>query len=325
MLEPSDTAAPGNDDGSNLFTSPQWEQVIAATYGFQFHGVKAAGKTERFALVEDALGARMVAPAFGDFAARRADGGIMARIDAAREAFPHASFTIKLAGETGLPADRCVRDAIHNEIDLGPDGRQAERRFRRKAQQAREAGVTVHEVTDVEGFARFYQLYARQRVRKFASLPQPFAFFERIAEVFFPDNGFILEARHEGRVIGGVAAIEYGGECYSKFSASDPDALDLRPNNLLMNDLIEHSRKRGSTRLDMGLTPREGGLARFKQAMGASEQPLRTYRWPALDGPEGDVGAMRALLSETTAALVATDPEPQVASDMGQAFYRYFV
>ncbi|MEE4200329.1 GNAT family N-acetyltransferase [Erythrobacter sp.] len=323
-----------SDDAPNLFTSPSWREVMTRTYGFDFHEVAGL----HFALIEDALGARMVAPAFGDYARRfvrdePGDGpsqgqtnALEERIAAARAAFPHASFTIKCAGDAGLPDAQQVRASFLHELDPSKGLAGAKPAFRRNVAKAKRAGLAARLTTEGEALRRFYDLYARQRLSKFASLPQPRRFVEAIADIFFAaGDGFLVEIYHEDRSLAFALALRHEGVLYYKFGASDPESLHLRPNNLAMAALIDHAVETGMTRLDLGLTPSEGGLSSFKRAMGAREWPLGTYRWPPLDGREDIAGEKRALLSEVTASLVANDPDPDEASRYGEALYRYFV
>jgi hypothetical protein len=291
------------------------------TYGFGFHEVQGLW----FALVDDALGPRMVAPAFGDYAERHAGDGMPARIEAARAAFPGASFTIKVAGGRELPEERRIRSSLLHEIEPTAGLDQARPSFRRLVAQAQRAGLAVRTRRDHDALVEFYRLYASQRIHKFRALPQPFGFFKNVADAFFGDDGFLIEVHLGGQPAAFVMALRHEQVLYYKFGASDPDALAMRPNNLAMAALVERARDMGMERLDLGLTPREGGLAAFKRGLGARELPLGTYRWPALDGGDQDVAGKRVLLTEATRALVSSDPGPDAASAMGAAFYRYFV
>jgi hypothetical protein len=314
------------DAGGNLFTSPEWCEVMRETYGFDYVAPAAGGALPPAALIADTLGKRMVLPAFGDYALRNPGPGLADEIESLRIGCGSAALTVKVAGETDLPSERIVRRALLHEID--PQDYEVSSSFARNVGEAKAAGITLEQRTDAEAMDIFYPLYARQRIRKFNSLPQPIAFFRNIARRFFPDRGFVLFALSADRPVAALVVLRHENVLYHKFSASDPDSLKLRPNNLALGRLIEIAAEEGAERLDLGMTPGEGGLAFFKRSMGAREMPCHTYRWPALDGGGENAAKWeqekRALIAEITASLVASDPAPEVASEYGRAFYRYF-
>lgn len=306
----------------NLFTSRSWADVIVKTYGFSYHRPENARSIPAIALIEDALGQRLVAPAFGDYAMRDPVPSLATQIEAVREAFPAAGITLKIAGTAALPDANITRRALLHEID--PCDCTFSSSFKRNVAKGRRAGVTIEARTDDEALAMFFAMYARQRIRKFAALPQPYEFFRNIASAFFPDRGFILLALSQGRAIAALFVLRHRNRLYYKFGASDPGALDLRPNNVLMAHLVELARAHEIDRLDLGMTPGEGGLARFKRSMGARELPCSTYSWSALEGADRAIAEKSKLIGEITAKLVAGDPDPDEASRYGAAFYRYF-
>jgi len=307
----------------NLFTSRPWQDAIERTYGFAFHRSRGGHGAGTFALIDDAMGKRTVSPAFGDYAERHPAPGLADRIEHARRLFPQAGYMVRLAGEAEVVGARHLRRAFLHEVDLAEY--EVSGAFARNVRKSQRSGLSVRRRVDDAGLEQFYALYARQRIRKFASLPQPRAFFENVAGEFFPQNGFLLEAHLGGRSAAFLFVLRHADVMYYKFGASDPEALSSRPNNLLMAELLTIAQGEGAVRLDLGMTPVEGGLARFKRGMGAREMPLTTYGWPSLSGETPDLAARRDLLGEMTRAIVARDPSPREASDYADIFYRYFV
>lgn len=317
--ERTGSAQQHGSDAPNLFTSPDWLAVIEETYGFE---TRPAGDAPAFAFIDDALGQRCVAPPFGDYAERCPAPGLSQRARTMRKAFPRANCKLKIAGECELPGASVLRRALHHEVD--PRTAEVSASFARATRKAERSGLTVRRISDSAAIERFYALHARQRIRTFASLPQPLAFFEAIAARFFPDRGFLLEARCGNEVASVLFVLRHDNTIYYKFGASDPDALAMRPNNLLMTRLVDITREEGAARLDLGMTPREGGLARFKRGMGASEMPLVTFGWPPLEGEPHDDTREKALLGQITARIAARDPSPAEADVLATALYRYF-
>ena len=313
----------GDAEPGNLFTSRKWQGAIERTYGFAFHRSNSGQGADTFALIDDAMGNRAVSPAFGDYAERHPAPGLADRIRQVRHSFPQAGYTVKLAGKAEVVGATNQRRACLHEVDLADY--EMERGFARNVRKSRRSGLSVRRRVDDAAIEQFYALYARQRIRKFASLPQPLALFENVAGAFFPQNGFLLEAHLDGHRAAFLFVLRHADAMYYKFGASDPDALASRPNNLLMAELLQIAKDEGAVRLDLGMTPLEGGLARFKRGMGAREVPLTTYGWPPLAGGDPDIAARRDLLREMTRAIVARDPSPREASDHADIFYRYFV
>ncbi|WP_420391419.1 GNAT family N-acetyltransferase [Acuticoccus sp.] len=309
----------------SLFTSPGWIAAIEATYGVDFHCTGAAGGAQVVCLFDDALGPRMVAPAYGDYAERCPAEGLAGRIASVRDAFPAHPLAVKVAGEATIDAP-ISRDALLHEVPLGEGDGEPKTAFLRLARQAERAGLTVTARTDAAAVEDFYALYAAQRLTRFGLLPQPVAFFRHVAGNFFGSGeGALWEARADGRPAAYLFILTVDDVAYYKFGCADPDALGLRPNNLLFRHVLDRAREEGRMRLDLGLTPSGNeGLARFKRSMGAREMTLRTFSLPPLDGAAPDTGSRRALLGEITRTVVEGEPSVEAASACGAALYRYF-
>jgi len=93
-------------------------------------------------------------------------------------------------------------------------------------------------------------------------------------------HGFVFTASHQGRVIAAAVFLHHRRHALYKFGASDYDAQDLRPNNLLMWEAILHYREQGFASLDFGRTSlANAGLRRFKLGFGPSERTIQYSRF----------------------------------------------
>jgi len=125
------------------------------------------------------------------------------------------------------------------------------------------------------------------------------AFFHAMARAFGERLRFVVTER-EGRPVGGLVAIHYGG------SVTVPWASTLRaerarcPNNQIYWEAIRWAASIGAREFDFGRSPRDAGTYRFKLGWGARERPLAWIRFDpagrelAASSPR-DHGALRRL------------------------------
>ena len=216
--------------------------------------------------------------------------------------------------------------AQHHAVHLPATFAEAEAAFnikhKQKWRQSMRAGVTHRVDTSLDGLRVFYELHAETRKFKHGLMPQPLAFFETIHRRFFPENGFLLIAEHEGSPIAAMFFLSYGSTIYYKFSASSLSSLSLRPNNLLISKVIEMAIERGCKKLDLGISDTEG-LIGFKERIGgrASDVYHAIYnpreKTPAVTEVERAFGEITTLLTAENAPLA-------YAKRGGEILYRFF-
>ncbi len=166
-------------------------------------------------------------------------------------------------------------------LDLRPDAdsllRGMHTMHRRNIRAARSAGVRVSQGTSAEHMEQFYRLHLLTR-RKQGVPVQPRRFFRLMRETLLEQGlGFIQLAYHQDRCVAAAVFLHWQKTLTYKYGASDPSALNLRPNNLLFWDAIEWGHQHGYERFDMGRSDIENtGLRTFKSRWGAEESQL-TY------------------------------------------------
>jgi CelD/BcsL family acetyltransferase involved in cellulose biosynthesis len=309
-----------------LFQSPDWADVIGSTYGFPVRvaalvrgGRLVAGLP--YAEVDDFRGRRRVAFAFADVCEPLGDEWPSLESALCAEGVP---WLIRSRVAPSPLAD--VREAgVHQSVSLagGVTGVTARlhRQHRVDALAGERAGLTHRRLRADEAIETFYTMHSRLRVAKHRLLPQPRVFFERLAERFFPDRGFVLVAQAADRIVAAMLFLVQGDTLYYKFSASDLDTLALHPNHYLLGKALEEAAGEGFVAVDLGIS--EGVLVRFKRRLGAEAVPVFLGRY--LQPEKSDaVRTMEAALGKLTKILTEPDVPLAAAQAAGDELYRYF-
>jgi CelD/BcsL family acetyltransferase involved in cellulose biosynthesis len=105
---------------------------------------------------------------------------------------------------------------------------------------------------------------------------QPRRFFRCIGQrLLEAERGFVLLAMQDGQCLAGAVCLHWGQVLTCKYSASRPDSLSVRPNNLIFWAAMQWGCEHGFTCFDMGRTEVDNeGLRRYKRGWGAAETPL---------------------------------------------------
>lgn len=324
----------------SLFASPPWIRALSDAYGFTMRanlllddaGDATAGFA--FSAIDDPLDPRLVSLPFSDFCDPIVDDFASWRDLTADLVGPARRVQLRcLHSEVPLEDERfeVVDQAWWHRVDIDPD---TERRWvmidssaRRAIRKARQRGVTVH-VADTEAELRaFFDLHLRVRKGKYGLLAQPYRFFEALWRHFLADGrGFLLLARHDDQVVGGVLFLGWGETLYYKFNASDSDQLGVRPNDLIVWEALAHAHAWGYRYLDFGLSAREqDGLRRFKAKYATDERAIRLLRSRAHIEPSERELEVRRLLQQVTEVLVRDQVPDHVTEAAGDVLYQYFV
>lgn len=313
----------------SLFVSPRWARVVADVYGFQpallglFLDDQLAAALP-YAEIEDFRGARRQSFPFSDHC-DPTDPSAWPELEAAI-AQGAATWRVR---STLAPrsADQSRTPGLSQRLHLGIDEPSAFERLhpkvRQNLRQAADAGLRARIDASPEGVRAFYSLHTLVRARKHRLLPQPFAFFERIREEFFGEDGFILFAEIDGAAVAAMFFVVYDGVLYYKFSASDLERLDLRPNHFLLWEAVRYAIARGLDAIDLGNSA-EAGLQRFKRRFGAEEIPVHVASYHPVE-PAPHVRALEATLAGLTHTLTADDVPLERAAESGALLYRFFV
>jgi CelD/BcsL family acetyltransferase involved in cellulose biosynthesis len=150
--------------------------------------------------------------------------------------------------------------------------------MRRGIRKADKEGLRVEFSTRPEAIEEFFRLHCGTRKRH-GLPPQPIAFFKNIARYILGTNqGFVATASTGQQAVGAFIVFHSKDEAIYKFGASDSAYQHLRPNNLLMWEVIKRCAAKGMTRLHLGRTSvTNEGLRRFKLGFGAREERIE-YR-----------------------------------------------
>lgn len=126
----------------------------------------------------------------------------------------------------------------------------------------------------------FYRLHSLTR-RRHGLPPQPQRFFDSIGRHVLNAGQGVVAFAVLGRKPVATAMFFYRGrQAFLKFSASDYDFQQLRPNNLLLWEAMRWLRERGISSLHLGRTSlAQAGLRRFKLGFGAQEEQLEYFRY----------------------------------------------
>lgn len=165
------------------------------------------------------------------------------------------------------PSESQIHGGLHDSV-------------RRAVRKAQNHGLQFRIDRSREGMQTFYTLHCRTR-QKHGLPPQPFAFFQNIHEhVLGKDLGFITIVSLEQVPLAAAVFLHFGKQAIYKFGASDSASLAMRPNDLLMWEVIRWLRANGFSSLHFGRTDRhQDGLRRFKLGFGACEQTIEYFRF----------------------------------------------
>jgi len=319
-----------------LFSSRKWLEVLSDCYGFRFQALaQADGKPLMFfSIVDDIFGKRIISLPFSDYTELGAlTGEELAGITRCiRAAHPEMPFTLKLLGDhdlTGAGFSR-VRSAVCHRIQLQGDIEEIWRRtshaFRKGVAKAERSGLTFQVCNDEEGLDSFYALLVELRRKKYRILPQSREFYAKLLERFCADGaGHLCTVRLEGKAIACAVVLGSGGMLFDKMGVSDLEYQDLRPNNLLLWEVMKLGNATGATALDMGLTQADHeGLIAFKDSLGGDRLPVFYHRHTPERFDQPREQATKALLKELTDYLVSADLDQQRLSEAGTLLYKFF-
>jgi hypothetical protein len=332
-----------SDPARTLFESDAWRQVIKQTYDFTFYrayerdGSGRAGEETvslPFATTDSDLRARAVSLPFSDYV--RTDGIDLSTYRSLAEVIRSAYPKSPLIFKTTYPHDveaigsilekgyyHTVPTGSHEEVDQNMRSS-----FQRGVRKAKRKGVTIQRATTPEAMSVFYDLHRSLRFGKFGKIPQPRQFFSEIRRAFLEDEqGFVLQALRQETVIGALVALQHRGVLYYKFGASEEDALEYRPNNLLFHNLLHHAVDEGLRAVDLGFSgvgESYRGLRRFKESFGGERRPIVTFRMDPPGHDEAKENELDDLLGQLTETVVEQRLDAEATDAVSEILYPYF-
>jgi hypothetical protein len=320
----------------DLFYSKPWLCLLEKAYGFKYQLAKhlPSQKFLIFTLINNLAGQKITSLPFSDYAPIGTEMGdaLEPIFRAIRAAYPKVPILLKTRCNHQSPElltlGKPVRYAWCHIINTENTVSQSSS-FKRGAKKATKAGVQVRLQTSKASLSTFYQLYHQLRLQKFGSIPQPYCFFELLHKEFMEGGrGFVLEATHQKQVIASIIVLQHQRTLYYKFGASSLSALDVRPNNLLFDELIRYARQNNFEAINLGLSGAESayeGLVRFKESMGGKASPI-TYieNKEGCPPPADHQLAFKDVLGSLTGSLVQLQPKPELTSRVSEVLYPYF-
>lgn len=165
----------------------------------------------------------------------------------------------------------------------------------------------------------FYGLHVLTR-RKQGVPVQPWQYFQRLHELLIkPGLGFIGVVERSGEPVAAVVLLGFNKRLVYKYAASDPSALEHRPNDCLVHNSIRIASEEGYHCFDFGISDKkQDGLCQFKRKWGATESDI--FHCYLLGEPDSSDGPSRA---RRIAAEVIRNCPTVVCRALGNAFYKY--
>ena len=181
-------------------------------------------------------------------------------------------------------------------------------------------GLTASIKTDYESVMQFYKLHLLTR-KKLGVPIQPKKFFYHLwNEIINNGLGFVVLVNLKGKVISSGIFAGYNKVLTYKFSASHPEYLKYRPNNLMLWTGIREAKKRGHEIFDFGRTDLETeGLRKFKLGWGTVEELLYYSYYPKV--PKDS--KYKFVKDKIVAPIIKQSPK-FVCRLSGELLYKYF-
>jgi CelD/BcsL family acetyltransferase involved in cellulose biosynthesis len=289
---------------ASIFHTAAWARVLVDAYGYQprYHVLERADGAIEAAwptmLVSSRLtGRRLVSLPFCDHCAplvhsrEEADtllGAVLA--DQRHTGASRVEVRGWLTDALGLPR---ILHPIHYfglyEMNLFSTPQQLFLRMnttaRRYVRQAERKGVRARLSTSRTDLEYLYNVNLLLR-RRHGMLPQPFAFFEAIhRHLMLTGLGHILIAEVENRPVAAFLCLTFGETAMCKFSVSEPQFWDYRPNHFLLWKTLEWACEQGFHVYDYGRCgANDSGLAQFKEQCGFIRRDLPYFYFPLPGG-----------------------------------------
>ncbi len=138
---------------------------------------------------------------------------------------------------------------------------------RNMVRKAEKSGIQIIEATNKADLRAFFLLY-QKTMKKLGTPPQPYKFFEKMWDLFYPQNLIIPLARCEARYIAGGLFFLHSRIIHYAYGCSLREHLQLAPHNLIQWHVIKWGHERGFSYLDFGRSREDEGTVLFKKRWG---------------------------------------------------------
>ncbi len=324
---------------SDVFHSPGWLDTLARTYGFIPRAIILIDGENKplagipFIKIQDIFSSRIVTLPFSDFC-----DPIVQDMD------QWTSLADKLISEKNLVTVRClhtnvplvdsrfelVNRANWHGCNLTEDIENIYKKIhssrRRAIRKAKNVGVSVRIAAHESDLRSFFELHFRIRKYKYRLLAQSFCFLQNIWRNFIETGqGVLMLAEYDGKIIGGIFCLKWKDRLYYKFSASLPEAQNMRSNDLLIWEGMKYAKEMGLAFLDLGLSDwGQDGLVRYKKNYATDEKTISFLQFtPKCFRSERDA-QIRSLLPKLTDLFTDKSIPDEITEKAGNLLYRFF-
>ena len=138
---------------------------------------------------------------------------------------------------------------------------------RNMVRRAERSNVKVVPAQSEADLRVFYKLYLKT-MKKLGSPPEPYKFFSRLWDIFYPDNLLLpMAVYHEKCIAAGIFFL-HNGCIHHAYGCSLREYLTLSPNDLIQWHIIHWGHEKGWEYLDFGRTRKSAGTWLFKKRWG---------------------------------------------------------
>ena len=150
---------------------------------------------------------------------------------------------------------------------------------RRAIRKARNQGLSVKGMDSPEEAKVFYRLYLASMKRNRTGAKYPLQWFQALYDILIQKGkADIRFAIKENQYAAGVVLTYSSTSIHYLHNGSDPVHLENRPNDLIVDDIIQRGVKEGRIFLDfMGSDQEDLNLLRFKEKWGSQSLDIHTY------------------------------------------------
>lgn len=191
---------------------------------------------------------------------------------------------------------------------------------RNMVRKAQRNGLEIIEGRSKEDLKEFYSIYLETMKRK-GSPPQPFKFFEKMWDLFYPQNLIMPLVRYRDKFIAGGLFFLYKNTIHHAYGCSLKEYLHLAPNDLLMWYIIEWGNEHGYSVLDFGRTREGEGTVLFKKRWGGERTYMpyfyKLYKKKTIKRPEFKYKWISELWKRYVPKLLANKIGPWIIRQIG--------
>jgi lipid II:glycine glycyltransferase (peptidoglycan interpeptide bridge formation enzyme) len=151
---------------------------------------------------------------------------------------------------------------------------------RRAIRKAKRSDLSIKGLSSREEVEVFYRLYLASMKRNRAIARYPIQWFYALFEILVPQEkaDFLFAIRDEDEYAAGVVLAYSSTSSHYLHNGSVETYLESRPNDLLVDYIIQQGMNKGKNLLDfMGSDPNDLSLIRFKEKWGSHSSDINTY------------------------------------------------